>query len=50
MEENKNTNVNQNKIQDNKPEFTRNEKIAVKFPDWDLLPPELLVKRNLYET
>ena len=25
------------------------EKMAVKFPDWDLLPPDLLIKRQLNE-
>lgn len=24
-----------------------NEKLAIKFPNWDLLPPALLVKREL---
>lgn len=25
------------------------EKIAIKFPDWDLLPPDLLIKRPANE-
>lgn len=26
-----------------------NENLAVKFPDWDLLPPDLLIKRGKNE-
>lgn len=33
-------NIEQNKKNGNE------EKLAVKFPEWDLIPPDLLIKRS----
>lgn len=45
METNKETeNKELNKTE--KTQTIKNEKMAVKFPDWDLLPPSLLVQRG----
>lgn len=42
MSEQENNN-NENEINENE------EKMAVKFPDWDLLPPDILIKRQKNE-
>jgi len=39
-------NINQNSTKNEPAE----EKMAVKFPSWDLLPPDLLLKRGKNET
>ncbi len=51
MENNKPINQNNktNQVQPNQQNVIRNEKMAVKFPDWDLLPPSLLVRRDKHE-
>lgn len=50
MENNKPLNTNQNNKTNTTQPSASNEKMAVKFPDWDLLPPALLVKRGVNET
>lgn len=52
MENNKETDTNQQKQLVNNIDTVPKEKdkMAVKFPDWDLLPPALLVKRSKNDT
>ena len=38
-----NNDIEQNKTDEN------DEKMAVKFPDWDLLPPDILIRRQKNE-
>ncbi len=45
-----NNNTNKEKPQNTQTKTVVNEKMAVKFPDWDLLPPSLLVKRGKDES
>lgn len=40
---NANTNIRQTTV-------SPNEKMAVRFPDWDLLPPALLVRREKHDS
>ena len=42
-----NPNVNKEELLKKNQQQNSNEKLAVKFPSWDLLPPALLVKREL---
>ena len=49
MDNNQQSNNNQNNKIITKQNPVINEKMAVKFPDWDLLPPALLVKRGKNE-
>lgn len=46
MENNPNINK-EDVLKKNQKQNIQNEKLAVKFPNWDLLPPALLVKREL---
>lgn len=50
MENNKPLNNTQNNNTNTTKPSVTNEKMAVKFPDWDLLPPALLVKRGKNES
>lgn len=50
MENNKQVNTNQSNQTNAKQPPATNEKIAIKFPDWDLLPPALLVQRGKNES
>lgn len=52
MENNKETDMNQQKPLVDALDIVAKDKdkMAVKFPDWDLLPPTLLVKRSKNDT
>jgi len=50
MENDKQLNINQDFKTNTTQQSTTNEKMAIKFPDWDLLPPVLLVQRGKNES
>lgn len=51
MENNNSTPQNQNTNNTNSQvKAAINEKMAVRFPDWDLLPPALLINRGKNES